>query len=69
MNDRFRGTEKNANTYMSSKDILFVWAGIHAKKKTDGELYSVAHEQLDWCYLQLHAITENDSKPRAPQGG
>lgn len=66
-NGRFRGAEKDANKYALSKNILFVWAGVHAKEKTDGELYSVDYKQLDGCYLQLHAITESNSRPRILQ--
>ena len=68
-NHRFRGAEKDTNKYALSKNVLFVWAGVHAKEKTDGELYSFAHKQLDGCYLQLNAITEKNSKPRVLQRG
>ena len=67
-NDRFRGAEKDSNKYSLSKDILFVWAGVHAKEKTEtSALYSAGHKSLDDCYLQLHAVTVNNSKPNVLQ--
>jgi hypothetical protein len=63
-NDRFRGTEKDANKYVLSKNVLFVWAGVHAKEKVEtNALFSVGHKALDGCYLQLQAVTESNSKP------
>ena len=31
-NERFRGPEKDSTRYWLSKNILFVWAGVHAKE-------------------------------------
>ena len=63
-NDRFRGAEKDSNKYALSKNILFVWAGVHAKEKVEtNTLFSLSHKALDGCYLQLHAVTESNSKP------
>ncbi len=68
-NSRFRGVEKDGNKYSLSKNILFVWAGVHAKeKKPSGALYSSNIEALDGCYLELHAETKINSKPRVYQG-
>ena len=63
-NERFRGIEKDGKKYALSNNILFVWAGIHAKEMPEtNELYLSAHEILNGCYLQLHAITEVNSAP------
>ncbi len=63
-NERFRGTEKDGAQYALSKNILFVWAGVHAREKSEiNKLYSAGHESLNGCYLQLHAETKTNSKP------
>lgn len=63
-NDRFKGSEKDANKYALSKNILFVWAGVHAKEREEANtLFSSGNKSLDGCYLQLHAVTESNSKP------
>ena len=62
-NVRFLGTEKDSKEYTLSSNILFVWAGIH-KKQTDNFLYSNRFKSLENCYLQLHAETELNSKPK-----
>jgi len=47
-----------------SKNILFVWAGVHAKEKTENKaMFSEGYEALDNCYVQLHAETEHDNNP------
>ncbi len=67
-NQRFRGTVKDDHKYSLSRNILFVWAGIHAKEKSEKrELYSAGHVSLEGCYLQLHAVTETNSKPKVFQ--
>ena len=64
-NVRFLGTEKDSKEYTLSSNILFVWAGIHKKQKqTDNFLYSNGYKSLENCYLQLHAETELNSKPK-----
>jgi hypothetical protein len=63
-NERFRGSEKDSTQYSLSKHILFVWAGVHTKEKSEPcILYSSAHKSLDGCYLQLHAVTGVNSTP------
>jgi len=67
-NERFRGIEKDGNKYALSNNVLFVWAGVHAKEMSEtNELYSSAHEILNGCYLQLHAVTEKNSAPTVLQ--
>jgi hypothetical protein len=67
-NERFRGTEKDGTRYSLSKNILFVWAGVHAKEKLEiNQSYSAGHESLDGCYLELHAETKTNSKPKVFQ--
>lgn len=61
-NERFRGKDKDSVKYPLSKDILFVWAGVHAEEEEE-TLYSVGYESLDGCYLQLHAATKSNLKP------
>jgi len=64
-NVRFRGTEKDSREYTLSKNILFVWAGIHSKEKQiNNTLYSDGYKSLKNCYMQLHAETELNSKPK-----
>jgi len=67
-NNRFRGAEKDSNNYTLSKNILFVWAGVHAKIKIENRvLFSDNYVSLDNCYLQLHAETESNNKPTVYQ--
>ena len=67
-NDRFRGSEKDATVYSLSKSILFVWAGVHAQEKPDQEtLFSAGKQSLSECYMQLHAVTHKDGKPKVFQ--
>jgi hypothetical protein len=64
-NVRFRGTEKDSREYTLSKNILFVWAGIHSKQQpTENILYSNGYKSLENCYLELHAETELNSNPK-----
>ena len=63
-NERFRGTEKDSTQYALSKNVLFVWAGVHARNRTGTyHLYSDGYKALDGCYLQLHAQTASNSRP------
>jgi hypothetical protein len=63
-NDRFRGTEKDSNKYALSKNILFVWAGVHAKEKSEIKIiFSTGYKALQKCYLQLHAETAHGQMP------
>lgn len=64
VNDRFKGSEKDSKKYPLSKNVLFVWAGIHAKEKIQmNELYSENHESLNGCFFELHAETKTNSEP------
>ena len=63
-NKRYRGNEADSTKYSLSKNILFVWAGIHKKGKVESsELYSNGVKSLEGCYIELHALTEEKSKP------
>lgn len=63
-NSRFRGTEKDNKKYPLSKNILFVWASIHAQPKHEiNNLYSTGYKSLDDTFLQLHAETRHNAKP------
>jgi len=64
-NERFRGAEKDGNIYALSKNILFVWAGVHTieKPETDKK-YSHGIQPLDGCYMELHAVTRVGSTPK-----
>jgi hypothetical protein len=64
-NERFRGPEKDSTRYWLSKNILFVWAGVHAKEKTETNCpYSAPYSSLRNCYLELHAETNVNSEPQ-----
>lgn len=59
-NDRYRGENIDSREYTLSKNILFVWAGIHAANQAQSEpLFSEEYSNLDNCYLQLHAATRS----------
>ena len=63
-NDRFRGSEKDANQYTLSNHILFVWAGVHAKEKNaESSLYSVDYPARNECFMELHAETKLGANP------
>lgn len=63
-NSRFRGTEKDSKEYSLSKNMLFIWASIHAKPKQEiTTLFSKGHESLSNAFIQLHAETKHDGKP------
>lgn len=60
-NERYRGRDADDQEYSLSKEILFVWAGIHAVHQSQPEhLFSEGHDNLTGCYLQLHAATHSD---------
>ena len=67
-NDRYRGIDIDSNEYSLSKNILFVWAGIHAEEKQGNQmLYSKGIQSLEDCYMQLHAETAYNKSPRVYQ--
>ncbi len=64
-NQRVRGKEKDSKQYSLSKQILFVWAGVHAKKKSKSKKsYAAGYDSLDGCYLEFHALTQKKMKPQ-----
>jgi hypothetical protein len=63
-NSRFRGQEKDNKQYTFSKNILFVWAGVHFHDQSENyELFSKGKRTLYGSYLQLHAATTFDDSP------
>jgi hypothetical protein len=67
-NQRFRGQPIDETIYSLSKNILFVWAGVHASinsiNKNDAPLYSARYNKLQGCFLELHAETRTNSLPK-----
>lgn len=65
-NERFRGQIADEKIYSLSKNILFVWAGVHASPKFNSinvPLYSTGHDELSNCFIELHAATNKNSIP------
>jgi hypothetical protein len=63
-NDRYRGQAMDETEYRLSKHILFVWAGIHAPVGFDsGTLYSAGRDELNGCFIELHAETSQNALP------
>ena len=63
-NKRYRGTIKDGKEYSLSENLLFVWAGIHAKPKSEiVKLYSHKYKSLTGDFIQLHAETNENSVP------
>ena len=69
-NQRFRGQPIDETIYCLSKHILFVWAGVHAitnstnKENINSPLYSAGYNELQGCFLELHAETSINSVPK-----
>jgi len=69
-NQRFRGQLIDETIYGLSKDILFVWAGVHAitnltnKNNTNSPLYSAGYNELQGCFIELHAETSINYLPK-----
>ena len=67
-NQRFRGQPIDETTYILSKHILFVWAGVHASinsiNKDSAPLYSAGYNELKGCFIELHAETSINSLPK-----
>ena len=63
-NYRYSGPEVDAKIYGLSKQILFVWAGVH-RSEPDGSVsyFAEGHPRLTDCFLQLHAATSPTSSP------
>jgi hypothetical protein len=69
-NSRFRGEEKDAKAYALAKNIVFVWAGVHAGSiESDTALFSASRPSLKDKYLELHAITVSDGAPKILRRG
>ncbi len=70
INERYRGQSIDATVYHLSQHILFVWAGVHAvsrAQKVDyyhNAPYCVNHEDLNGCFLELHAETSPSADPK-----
>lgn len=70
-NERFRGQFVEERIYGLSKNILFVWAGIHTAANPINNdslpllpLYSAGYNELKDCFIELHAETSLDSLPK-----
>jgi hypothetical protein len=68
-NDRFRGQAVDETVYSLSKHILFVWAGVHAPVSANAgfgadSLYSDGYEELNGCFIELHAETSQNATPK-----
>lgn len=63
--EQIRGTDKHLVNCAMSKYILFVWACVHAKCKSESNrLYAADYDALADCYLELHASTQKNRKPQ-----
>jgi len=68
-NERYLGDAADGKRYKLSKNILFIWAGVHAsphnkistERKT--KLYSEGRPELDGCFIELHAETRKNFRP------
>jgi hypothetical protein len=60
-NARYRGIIADDREYSLAKDILFVWAGIHAE--WDGRLADHIDRGLMGYFLELHAQTKHMEQP------
>ncbi len=66
-NARFRGAKRDARKYPFAKSVLFVWAGVHRPPSLsyhshEVPLLSADYPDLDGCFMELHAETD-DRKP------
>ena len=63
-NFRYRGIEADAKEYILSKNILFVWAGIHKSEVVEKpESFANGRKYIEGSYLQLHAATNEGGIP------
>ncbi len=63
--EQVRSTDEHIKQCLMSKYILFVWACVHAKSKSDSnKLYAADYDALNECYLELHASTQKNRKPQ-----
>lgn len=68
-NARFRGPVVDARQYPFSKNVLFVWAGVHRKPKESFEsphvpMLSEGFAEMAGCFVQLHAETDYNEHPK-----
>jgi len=68
-NVRFRGPASDSKEYPFSDDVVFVWAAVHRAPKDlydspEAAMLSKGIKELEGCFLQLHAETIEDAKPR-----
>lgn len=63
-NKRFRGKPVDNTIYTFSKNILFVWAGVH----TVPDLKIPIDNALTGCFLELHALTIDNGNPKIYRG-
>lgn len=54
--------------YEFSKDVIFVWAGVHKASKVSYEsaevpMLSEGIKELQGCFMQLHAETDLQEEP------
>jgi hypothetical protein len=61
-NFRFRGKSADARTYPLAKDVLCVWAGVHAE--CNMRLINYAGAELAPSFMELHAETRHSGTPR-----
>jgi hypothetical protein len=60
-NVRHRGVATDSRAYPLSKDVLFVWAGVHVP--SDVQICQNIDQGLANHFLELHAITRNGEHP------
>jgi len=61
-NVRFRGKSADVQTYPLTKDVLYVWAGVHAECNL--HLVNFVGAELAPCFMELHAETRHSGTPR-----
>ena len=60
-NKRHRGVANDDRKYRLSKDVLFVWAGVHSEEDVDLSQH-IDHE-LAKHFLEMHAVTRAGKDP------
>ncbi len=61
---RYRGGGADSKEYRFSKNILFVWAGVHASEGDNMPIsFAKGKKYIEGCYLQLHAATNEGGDP------
>ncbi len=67
-NIRYRGNVSERTQYTLSKNVLFVWAGVHAETNINDRNkltpdFASEYPELRGCYLELHAETRYHDDP------